>query len=114
MVDERPGSQFVFMMPLAPTREADTRAGSDEDDAFEEELELPEQTRAPSVRWAPSDCASPYYSHLLADGQSSVSTPRQFELSSNELELLIKLNDYFLTGYKDLNAFCISVAESVP
>ncbi len=90
--DEKPGPHVVFSTPPATNREAESIPGTDEDDAFEGELDQPEPTRAPSVRWAPNDRASPCYSHLITDGQASLSTPRQFELSRTELELLIKLN----------------------
>lgn len=61
VIDEKPGTQVVFPTPLATTREAEGQLGTDEDDAFEGELDLPEPTRALSVRWAPNDRASPRY-----------------------------------------------------
>ncbi len=110
-IDEKPGAQVVFPAQPANSREAEGRPGTDEDDAFEGDLELPEPTRAPSVRWAPNDRASPCYSHLLADGQTSLATPRQFELSRAEMELLIKLNGYRPTGYNDIIAFGVRGAR---
>lgn len=110
-IDEKPGPHVVFATQPAATREAEGTPGTDEDDAFEGELELPEPTRAPSVRWAPNDRASPCYSHLITDGQASLATPRQFELSRAELELLIKLNGYRPTGYNDIIAFGVRGAR---
>ncbi len=110
-IDEKPGPHVVFATPPAATREAESRPGTDEDDAFEGELEMPEPTRAPSVRWAPNDRASPCYSHLITDGQTSLATPRQFDLGRSEMELLIKLNGYRPTGYNDIIAFGVRGAR---
>ena len=111
IIDEKPGTQLVFATPPAATREAESKPGTDEDDAFEGELEMPEPTRAPSVRWAPNDRASPCYSHLITDGQTSLATPRQFDLSRSEMELLIKLNGYRPSGYNDIIVFGVRGAR---
>lgn len=105
--DIRPGSGTVFESAGVGI----SGVGEAEDDFFDEEFENPANAkRAIGVRWAPDD-ESPCYSHLIEEGQTSVTVAKEFELSRRELDLIIEANGYRPQGHGDVIAFGVRGAK---
>lgn len=105
MIDRSPGARTEF--PDAQFESA--RITSPEENDYIPEIfeRAQEQTleAAGGVRWAPTDRASPCYSHLLVDSGDNLTIDKTFELGKAEFELLLAANRYQPKGKNDIIAF---------